>query len=68
MTSEVMCPSLDMLSQGAGICVPLVTAWHFTAVRLVYLVRPHMFEAVARVRVGFVASLKWTDIWPLSCR
>lgn len=40
---------LDVLSQGAWVCVTLQTASHLAVVRLVYIVRTGVLEAVTGV-------------------
>lgn len=54
---------LDMLAQGAGICVALEAPCHLAAVRLLNVMGAGVLEAVTRVRIPFAAAFIWADVW-----
>ena len=64
---RVMTMSFDMFPQWAWICVTFHTSRCSTVIWLLYLMSAHMFKTVWRVRVSFATTIKWTQIWPLSC-
>lgn len=55
-----------MLSQGARVCVALVTARFLTNVRFMFLMSTHMFKSVTRVGIGLVTTFKRTCVRLLS--
>ena len=59
---------LDVLAEGAGVCVALQAAHHLAVVGLVHVVRACVLEAVAGVGVTLVAALIGTDVGLFTCR
>ena len=63
-----MAMGLDVLAEGAGVCVALQATHHLAVVGLVHVVRACVLEAVTRVGVTLVATLIGTDVGLFTCR
>lgn len=62
-----MAVGLDVLAEGAGVCVALQAAHHLTVIGLVHVVRARVLETVAGVGVTLVATLVWTNVGLFTC-
>lgn len=68
LLSHKVAVGLDVLAEGAGVCVALQATHHLAVVGLVHVVRACVLEAVAGVGVTLVATLIGTDVGLFTCR